>query len=228
MQESEQEIEVTSESWERARSDEQKQERVSEILKAVASLYEESEVDEINLAQIAKRAKFTRSNLYKYFESKEEIFLELIERDRAEWLVDLEKTFKGVHLNAAEFTATWVELHLRHERMTRLLTILNTVLEKNVTLEALIRFKKSYYEVEARVVEAITGVFPELSANLARDFFLSQLALTVGAYSFGNLNEKQLAAMKELGTSFEDEYFFELYANSIRALIESALARSRN
>ena len=59
--------------WERARSEEQIEYRVNEILKATAKLYEEHRFEEITFVMIAKEAGFTRSNLYRYFKTKEDI-----------------------------------------------------------------------------------------------------------------------------------------------------------
>jgi hypothetical protein len=53
--------------WERARTDEQKEVQVAEIVEATARLYENHSFEDINLPLIAKDAKFTCSNLYKYF-----------------------------------------------------------------------------------------------------------------------------------------------------------------
>lgn len=219
---------LKAESWERARSEEQKQKRIDDILNATLSLYEESKVADINLALIAKQAKFTRSNLYKYFESKEEIFLELIERDRTEWLVDLEETLPKKKHDAKSFSKAWVELHFRHERLTKFLTIMNTILEKNVSYDVLFKVKQKYMKDEIRILNTLIDAFPQLSEKLARDFLYSQLALTIGAYSLSDTNEVQDAVMEEFGGGVSEEYFRELYLNSIRALIESVLNRAKS
>jgi len=59
--------------WVRARSDEQIEQRINEIVDATARLYEENRFEDITFAMIAKEANFTRSNLYRYFQTKEEI-----------------------------------------------------------------------------------------------------------------------------------------------------------
>ena len=53
--------------WKRARSDKHKEHRISEIVAATARLYKKHSFEEITFSSIAKEAKFTRSNLYKYF-----------------------------------------------------------------------------------------------------------------------------------------------------------------
>ena len=75
--------------WQRARSEEQKQQRVSEIIDATARLYKKHSFEEITFASIAKELKFARSNLYKYFNSKEEIFFEFLKHDIIIWRQDI-------------------------------------------------------------------------------------------------------------------------------------------
>ena len=60
--------------WVRARNEEQIEQRISEIVDATARLYESHRFEEITFAMIAKEADFTRSNLYRYFATKEDIF----------------------------------------------------------------------------------------------------------------------------------------------------------
>ncbi len=81
--------------WVRARSDRQIEQRTGEIVGATARLYETHRFEEITFAMIAKEADFTRSNLYRYFETKEEIFLELLKHDIGVWRSDVLDTFSG-------------------------------------------------------------------------------------------------------------------------------------
>ena len=80
--------------WERARTEAQKQQRVSEIIDATARLYKKHRFEEITFVAIAKEAKFTRSNLYKYFNTKEEIFFEFLKHDIILWRQDLDTTLQ--------------------------------------------------------------------------------------------------------------------------------------
>ena len=61
----------------RARSDEQKEQRLSEIKQVTRNLFSELSYHEITLAAIAERLGWSRAALYKYVTSKEDIFLEL-------------------------------------------------------------------------------------------------------------------------------------------------------
>ena len=61
----------------RARTDDQKEERLNQIKEAADSLFEQMPYTEITLTTIADKLTWSRANLYKYVTTKEEIFLEI-------------------------------------------------------------------------------------------------------------------------------------------------------
>ena len=61
----------------RARSDEHKEERLSQIKEATAELFSTCPYSKITLTTIAEKLGWSRANLYKYVTTKEEIFLEI-------------------------------------------------------------------------------------------------------------------------------------------------------
>ena len=61
----------------RARSDEHKEERMTQIKEATAELFENAPYVEITLTTIAEKLGWSRANLYKYVTTKEEIILEI-------------------------------------------------------------------------------------------------------------------------------------------------------
>lgn len=59
--------------------------RRDEIINACAKLYETTCFKELTLKDMAKATSFTRTSIYNYFQTKEEIFLALLEREYALW-----------------------------------------------------------------------------------------------------------------------------------------------
>ena len=115
--------------WQRARSEEQKEQRISEIVGAAARLYKTHSFEEISSSLIAKEAGFTRSNLYKYFSSKEEIFLAFLMQDMRLWSADLLKTCRRRKITSIEkFASVWVKIMVKHQRFLDLLSLLPTYL----------------------------------------------------------------------------------------------------
>ena len=67
--------------FERARQPEQKAQRREALLDAAAALLAERGLGDVSLSAIARRAGMSKASVYRYFESREAIFLELLARD---------------------------------------------------------------------------------------------------------------------------------------------------
>ena len=64
--------------------------RREEIVNACAALYETMGFKEITIRDIGEKTSFTRTSIYNYFQTKEEIFLALFQREYELWREDLE------------------------------------------------------------------------------------------------------------------------------------------
>lgn len=167
--------------WVRARTDEQKGQRIQEIVSATARLFNNHKFEEITFAAIAKEATFTRSNLYKYFGSKEEIFVEFLILDIQSWIDDFRRSCDLDHqYTIEEFANVWVEIQIRHGRMLKLVSILNTFLEKNITFEKLVEFKRSLISEITVLSRHLISLFPELNEEKAIMFLNLQFAVASG------------------------------------------------
>ena len=66
--------------------------RKEEIINACEDLYKTMSFKEITLKEIGNVTSFTRTSIYNYFQTKEEIFLALFEREYDRWneaLIDI-------------------------------------------------------------------------------------------------------------------------------------------
>ena len=198
--------------WKRARSEDQKEQRIAEILAATARLYKKHSFEEITFSAIAKEAKFTRSNLYKYFSSKEEIFLEFLKHDLLLWKKDLMKAFRrNKDYSVEEFATIWVELLFKHGRLMDLLSIMGTFLEKNVTLEYLVAFKRTLKEEVLPMAQFLCQLFPSLTLEKASKFLNMLVAAANGLYQMTNLTPLQQEVMdypefKDMRIDFRSSY----------------------
>lgn len=205
--------------WIRARSGEQIEQRLNEILTATAALYETRAFESITLAEIARRADFTRSNLYRYFPTKEDIFLELLADDIAHWRTDIQAALAGETLSAQAFASAWVDILLQHRRMLKLFTILYTLLEPNASLDALIKFKQKIYADINQAAEFLVAQGYFYSNASAAEFLFAQTALAIGAYPMLELTPKQQQAMQHLGMSAPPNHFKSVLTNAIMRLL---------
>ena len=83
--------------------------RRKEIVDACQELYQSMSFKEITIKEIGKVISFTRTSIYNYFQTKEEIFLALLQREYAAWNEELdqaaEKTGTMTVEDLAEFLA---------------------------------------------------------------------------------------------------------------------------
>jgi AcrR family transcriptional regulator len=97
------------------------QARREEIVSACAKLYETMGFRDVTIKAISTETSFSRPSIYNYFETKEEIFLALLQREYEAWAAELEQLAAArTALSAEELAAA-----LAHtlERRTLLLKI---------------------------------------------------------------------------------------------------------
>jgi AcrR family transcriptional regulator len=206
--------------WVRARSDEQIEQRINEIVDATARLYEENRFEDITFAMIAKEADFTRSNLYRYFQTKEDIFLELMQHDIALWRADILENFADGNRSLHEHAEFFVDLILKHKRMVKLFTILFTLLEPNSSLEALTAFKGKINEEIGMVAQFLSTILPFPSVEAAAEFLTAQSSLVIGGYPMMDLTPKQVEAMQIIGMETSPEYYRERLVRALELLLQ--------
>ena len=68
--------------------------RKEEIINACAKLYKTMNFKDISLKQISLETTFTRTSIYNYFQTKEEIFLALFQREYDLWTADIRQIFE--------------------------------------------------------------------------------------------------------------------------------------
>lgn len=193
--------------WVRARSEEQIEQRISDIVDATARLYEAHRFEDITFAMIAKEADFTRSNLYRYFQTKEDIFLELMKHDITTWRKDFLENFSAVNPSLPEVPDFSVESILKHKRMVKLFTILFTLLEPNSSLEALTAFKKKITDEIGMVAQVLSTALPFRSVEAAAEFLSTLSSLVIGSYPMMDLTQKQKEAMATIGMDTNPEFY---------------------
>lgn len=146
--------------FKRARSSEQKNQRMADIKNATAQLYRECPYHEITLTTIAERLGWSRASLYKYVTTKEEIFLELSADTRDAYFNDLLAVFPdNTSFDAPAMAKTWAEICDKNRDWFIYGDILMTIIETNVTLERLKSFKKGYYDNLDRLYDQMKGFF---------------------------------------------------------------------
>jgi TetR/AcrR family transcriptional regulator len=151
--------------WQRARRPEQKEERRKAIMEAAADLFGDLDFDKVSLNGIARKAGLAKSNTYRYFESKEDVFLNLYLEDVTAWTSEIEDALAALPAGSdpAAVAKTIAATLAARPRLAALFTLLASVLERNVSEDMLIAFKGQLRDTLAQTVPAIRRVLPDLS-----------------------------------------------------------------
>jgi AcrR family transcriptional regulator len=128
----------------RARKDEDKEARRQLILDEALALYTATSYAEVKMADVAERSKLAKGTVFLYFPTKEALFLALLEDLLFAWFQTLEGLLSGGEgrWTGARLARTVAESLQGQETLTRLLALLQTVLEQNVTVEQVRGFKE--------------------------------------------------------------------------------------
>lgn len=180
--------------WERARSDEQKQERIEEIFSVARKLLLAQPFDSIRLATIAKELSFTRANLYKYFQSKEEIYMSLLAQEIEIFAQSLKGKVdeKQPEQTADAFIDFWTTHLSQHQAMLMLLSVAGHILEKNISDTVLLHSKKRIVAASMQwTMPSIHYFFPRWDAERVQESLDLLVVLANGLFSFCGLNSAQ-------------------------------------
>lgn len=183
-------------SWQRARTPAQIARREAAVLAAATRLFASRPYDQITLRDIAAEAGFTRSNVYRYFRTREDIFLRLYRDELAAWATAVRGRFTAV-LDTPSFVDAWVELALAHPTLLRLTPLLAVSLERNGSTALYRDFKRFGVRLFGELAEALG---PQARAMGLGDvwFFLQYFqALVAGAWPMAQYTAEQEAVLAE-------------------------------
>jgi AcrR family transcriptional regulator len=183
----------------RARKPDEKAHRRSAILDAAAALFDAGGLDGVSLNAVARRVGIAKSNLYRYFESREAIFLALLNEDLTECVAGLEEGLAKVSSEAAVRAVARVlaETIVARPRFCALMTAVATVLEQNVSEEQIALHKRSTLRVGVRLGNALRAALPSLPASALGPLLRYLHAAIAGLYPLANPAPAALRALRD-------------------------------
>ena len=174
--------------FQRARSEEQRAIRRRAILDTAAAMLDEMPVAEVSLNELSRRVGLAKSNVLRYFESREAVLLELLDDFLGSWLIELsDELAAGIEADAApEIRAGQLADVLSRSLAGRvvlcdLFGAQGGVLEHNVSIDVVKRHKRSALAKLTAMSELVRRHVPELGEG-AQLFCLISL-VSAGALS---------------------------------------------
>ncbi|MFG2591112.1 TetR/AcrR family transcriptional regulator [Streptomyces sp. NPDC048438] len=173
--------------FQRARTEEQREIRRRAILDMASAMLDEMPVAAVTLNELSRRVGLAKPNVLRYFESREAVLLELLDRFLQEWLTELagELAVIDEELPMAERAAAVAEILSRSLSGRVVLCDLfgaqGSVLEHNVSVEVVARHKRASLDRLTTMTALIQKYLPELSENAT--LFSLQTMVMAGALS---------------------------------------------
>lgn len=193
---------TTSQPFQRARRPEQKEERRLHLLKtAKAALIHGTELSELGLNELARQAQVTKSNVYRYFENREELLLALLEEESAQWQVQLAQHLTAMpQPTAVQIAQAFVDASVACPLMCRLFSILPSIIEHNVSGERLTTFKLNAVASMGEIVDQLHRCMPSVPVEDHTAFLRQAMALIIGLWPLSHPHDTlaQVLSLPEL------------------------------
>lgn len=194
--------------------------RKEEIISACAALYKTMRFKDITIKDIGETTSFTRTSIYNYFQTKEEIFLALLQREYASWIGRLEQ-IRSAHerLTPLEFASELAHSLEERSDLLKLLAMNLYDIEENCRLDRLVEFKRVYGQSLAQVESCLHQYFPEMTAQDRQDFIYLFFPFMFGIYPYTMVTPKQQAAMAQAGIDYPRISVYEIAYAQIKNLL---------
>jgi AcrR family transcriptional regulator len=194
--------------------------RKEEIINACEQLYQTMSFREITLKEIGRATSFTRTSIYNYFQTKEEIFLALFEREYDRWNADLLAVLSGYEkLSRTQLAEKIAGSLAQRGQLLKLLAMNNYDMEANSRSELLCSFKKSYGRSLEQTGMLLKKFCPDMSEEDVQNFIYTFFPFMFGIYPYAEVTEKQRTAMAEAGIPYVYQSVYQLtYSCLVRLL----------
>ncbi len=198
--------------------------RREEIIAACRKLYETMSFKDITLKEIGQQTSFTRTSIYNYFETKEEIFLALFAQEYELFTEDLALLCRqNESLSLDELSSALARALERRPLMLKLLSMNLYDMEANSRMERLVAFKTAYGKSKDALDACLMQFVPGLDGEGRQRFLYAFLPFVYGLYPYTVVTEKQKQAMREAGISYVYMSTYEMACGFIRTLLGGLL-----
>ncbi|KDN17498.1 TetR family transcriptional regulator [Amycolatopsis rifamycinica] len=174
--------------FQRARRPEQVEVRRRAILAAARELLAERPVADISLRELSCRVGLAKSNVIRYFDSREAIFLEVLDSTWTAWLDDLDEALgepgpaEPGFAREARVAGTIAATLTGRRVLCELLSSMAPVLERNIPAEFARSFRRRAGANTERLGELVRVRVPELPPEAARHFAGGVVVLLSGSW----------------------------------------------
>lgn len=188
--------------YQRARSPEAKAERRHHVLRVAREmLWTEGDLRALSLNALARRAGMAKSNVYRYFETREAVLLALLLDEWRAWADSA--AVPSVAMPSERTVVRHVAATLAERPLLCLLTAaLPTVLEQNLSVAAITAFKRDALALLRSVGERLAAQAPALGADAWAAVLYDACTLITGLYPVTRPAPPAAAALADPALAF--------------------------
>lgn len=195
--------------------------RKEEIINACIQLYETENFKNITIKDISELISVSRPSIYNYFQTKEEIFLELLRREYILWITELENMIqRNDILTIDEFSKNVAQTLANRPKMLKLLSMNMYDIEENSRLERLVEFKEIFAKSIKTIKQCLDKFFTNMSEEEKNDFIYSFFPFMYGLYPHTMATDKQKEAMKLVGYNYNYMSIYEMAYKTLKLLLK--------
>ncbi|MBQ8928392.1 MAG: TetR family transcriptional regulator [Oscillospiraceae bacterium] len=195
--------------------------RREEIVNACEKLYKTMSFKDITLREISAETSFSRPSIYNYFQTKEEIFLALMQREYEQWAEEVHalSTEHGT-MSAEDFADALARSLEKRKQLLKLLAMNHYDMEEHSRPERLTQFKVAYGASLDAVRVCLDKFFPHIDRER---FIFVFFPFLFGVYPYSVATEKQLHAMQEANLDFKLHSMYEMVYQCVVQLLGGAI-----
>lgn len=190
--------------FQRARTEEQMEQRKERLLVEAERLYETGGLSAVTFTNISKGTTITRQAIYRYYQTREEVLLNLLHHYYQKFIAHLERGLEEqVTLDKECYAGLLSEALLEHPMFLRLFAILYTNLEENVSLEHLIAFKATVFASFELFYQGLENLNPTIGQEQKELFAYQLMSFISSLYPVTHPTEKQRQAMVAISPDYQ-------------------------
>lgn len=196
--------------------------RKEEIINACEKLYQTMSFKDITLKEIGKETSFSRTSIYNYYQTKEEIFLALLKREYDSWITQLNDVTESKNTMSDDEIADVLARTLdEHRQLLKIMSMNHYDLEENSRMEQLVEFKVSYGNALKAVMAMLAKFRKDMDIEKRQEFVYSFFPFMFGIYPYTVVTEKQKEAMKLAGVDYTYSSLYALTFVAAKRMLKS-------
>lgn len=224
---------ASSPEFQRARSEQQREVRRQAILRVAAEMIAEMPVAAISLNELSRRVGLAKSNVLRYFESREAVLLELLDTAWRDWLARLATDLPTRVDRAAPVSTRYEQIadtlatsFVGDRLFCELISVSAAVLERNISPEVARRYKLAALANTGALADLVHDELVELSRAGSLNFAAATLAATTALWPLAQPSDAMLDVYEDPAMAAMRLDFGTAMREMLATLLAGCLVRS--